>query len=87
MSCITPELAKLAEADVERMIKDFQYVQNEEDMAIESICQILRRKIRNMKKILDEADTTDMASYPILEKELRLQKARYRAALKLRNSC
>lgn len=85
MEHITPDLKKLAEDDVERMIKEYQRrVDNpkDEETAIKNIARSLRNTIRNLKKNLDEHDKNDEVNYPVLVKEHRLQRARYLAAMR-----
>jgi len=81
---ITPQLKKLAEEDVELMIKDCRRNTTgyDEEIAIKTVARNLRNYVRNLKKNLDEHDKNDKVNYPVLAKELRLQRARYLAAMK-----
>jgi hypothetical protein len=78
MKSFTPELEVLAHRDVLRMIESYKDV--------EIVVRTLRRSIRIMKKDLTLADSSDRANYPVLVKELRLEKARYQEVLKVRNA-
>lgn len=84
MNHITPELKKLAEEDVEQMIKNCRRNTTgyDENIAIKTVARNLRNVVRNLKKNLDEHDKNDEVNYPVLVKELRLQRARYLAAMK-----
>jgi len=77
MSCFTPELIKLATKDVESMIESYQMGLYDKAHTIKMLKRMLRRKIRYMIKNLETVDKKDKATYPILVKELRLERARY----------
>jgi hypothetical protein len=84
MEHITPQLRKLAEEDVERMIKECHRHDKglNEEKKIKIIARSLRNTVRNLTKNLEAHDKNDEVNYPILVKELRLQRARYLAAMK-----
>jgi len=84
MEHITPQLRQLAEEDVEQMIKECQRNDKgvDEDKKIKIVARSLRNTVRNLTKNLEAHDKNDEVNYPILVKELRLQRARYLAAMK-----
>jgi len=86
---INADLVKLATKDVEQIIKDHmdkhvcskstQCMSSEEvyNHVVKELGRDLRLRIRSMVADLQRADITDEVNFPVLVKELRLQRARY----------
>jgi len=80
----TPELERLATNDVELMIKEHQQHPDNKDIseadATKNVARIILGMIKYKKEQMDSAPQ-DEVHYPILIKELRLDRARYRVVM------
>lgn len=80
----TPALTRLATNDVERMIKEYQANPYDRDSseanATKQVARIILSMIKYKKEQLVSAPQ-DEVHYPVLVKELRLDRARYRVVM------